>query len=240
VSVAAGPSLRVLIGDDHQLTREEIHNALDGNTRFEICAEVTDAPAAIQAAIRGRPDICLLDIRLPGGGLATAREIRARLPETKIVMLTFSDDDADLFGALRAGVDGYLLKTMNMKRLPETLNGVFAGEAAMPRALVARVLERFRQREPSWRQAAGDRSRRWRLTSREWEVLDLLAYGRSTAEIADRLAISSSAVRAHISSIVRKLRVPSRAAAVELLRRRADTLADSRVRPGCILRLASK
>jgi DNA-binding NarL/FixJ family response regulator len=222
-ATAAGPSLRVLIGDDQELAREEIRNALDGNARFEICAEVTDAPAAIQAAIRERPDICLLDIGVPGGGLAAVREMRARLPEMKIVMLTLSDADADLFGALRAGVDGYLLKTMNLNRLPETLNGVCAGEAAMSRALVARVLERFRQREPNWRQAAGEGARRWQLTSREWEVLDLLAYGQSTAEIADRLVISPSAVRVHISSIVRKLKVPSRAAAVELLRRRADT-----------------
>jgi DNA-binding NarL/FixJ family response regulator len=222
MSAAGGPARRVLVADDHQLTREKIRDALDGTAGFEICAEVADAPAAIQAAIRERPDICLLDVRMPGGGLGTVQEIRARLPQMKIVMLTSSDDDADLFGALRAGVDGYLLKTMNLQRLPETLNGVCSGEAAMARALVTRVLERFRQREPNWRQAVGDGSRRWRLTSHEWTVLDLLAHGQSTAEIADRLVISSSAVRVHISSIVRKLEVPSRAAAVEIFRQRAD------------------
>ena len=96
---------------------------------------MTDAPAAIQAAIRERPDICLLDVQMPGGGLGTVQEIRARLPKMKIVLLTCSDDDEDLFGALRAGVDGYLLKTMNLQRLPETLNGVCSGEAAMARTL---------------------------------------------------------------------------------------------------------
>jgi len=123
---------------------------------------------------------------------------------------------------LRAGVSGYLLKTMSLNRLPDTLDGVCHGEAAMQPALVARVLERFRRREPRWRQATGGRAR-WRLTSREWEVLELLAQGRSTAEIAERLVLSSSAVRVHIASIVRKLGVRDRAAAVELFRQRPDS-----------------
>ena len=91
---------------------------------------------------------------MPGSGLAAAWEIAARLPQTKIVMLTVSDEDTDLFTALRAGADGYLLKTMNMRRLPDALYGVCRGEAAMPRALVARVLEQFHGREPRWRPLA--------------------------------------------------------------------------------------
>jgi DNA-binding NarL/FixJ family response regulator len=158
---------------------------------------------------------------MPGGGLATVWEIRARLPDVKIVVLTVSDDDADLFAALRSGVDGYLLKTMNLKRLPDALNGVCAGEAAMQRTLVARVLEHFRQREPRWRQPAGAAPAQ-RLTSREWEVLELLAQRRSTTEIAERLVLSSSAVRVHVASVVRKLGVPDRAAAAELFRWRSD------------------
>ena len=92
-------------------------------------ASVADAAEAIQAAVRERPDVCLLDIRMPGDGLAAAWEIAARLPQAKIVMLTVSDDDADLFAALRAGADGYLLKTMNLRRLPDALEGVLSGEA---------------------------------------------------------------------------------------------------------------
>jgi DNA-binding NarL/FixJ family response regulator len=211
--------LRVLVADDHAPTRQDVRRALDVDERFVICAEVADAAEAVRAAVHNRPDICLLDIRMPGSGLAAAWEIAARLPQAKIVMLTVSDEDSDIFAALRAGADGYLLKTMNLWRLPQALHGACLGEAAMPRALVSRVLGRFRGREPRWRPLVADDTFQHRLTSREWEVLELLAQGSTTSEIADRLVLSASAVRAHITSIVRKLRVPDRAAAIELFRR---------------------
>ena len=215
--------LRVLIADDHAPTREDVRRALEDDERFCVCAVVADAAEAVSAAVRERPHICLLDIRMPGSGLAAAWEIAARLPRSKIVMLTVSDEDTDLFAALRAGADGYLLKTMGLHQLPAALDGVCSGEAAMPRALVARVLERFHGREPRWRSPVVGEPAEPRLTSREWEVLELLAQGRSTAEIADRLVLSASAVRAHIASIVRKLQVADRAAAAELFRRRPGT-----------------
>jgi DNA-binding NarL/FixJ family response regulator len=223
VSVPAAP-LRVLIADDHGPTRDDVRRALEGAgqpgaARFTICATTMDAAGAVQAAIRERPDICLLDIRMPGGGIAAAWEITARLPQAKIVMLTASDDDDDLFAALRAGADGYLLKTMNLRRLPQALAGVCSGEAALPRILVARLLESFRGREPQWRRPAGTGFARQRLTSREWEVAELLAQGRSTAEMARTLVLSASAVRVHIAAIVRKLEVGDRAAAASLFRR---------------------
>jgi DNA-binding NarL/FixJ family response regulator len=215
-------AFRVLIADDHAPTRADVRRALDANERFEICAEAADAVAAVQAAVRERPDICLLDVRMPGSGLSATWEIAARLPRTKIVMLTVSGEDCDLFTALRAGAAGYLLKTMNFAGLPDALDGVCSGEAAMPPSLVARVLKRFRAREPRWRQPL-DRGSAEHLTSREWEVLELLAQGQSTAEIASGLVITPSAVRAHITAIVRKLNVPDRAAAIELFRGRSDT-----------------
>ena len=214
---------RVLIADDHAPTREDVRRALEHDERFSVCAVVADAAEAVSAAVRERPHICLLDIRMPGSGVAAAWEIAARLPQVKIVMLTVSEEDSDLFGALRAGADGFLLKTMSLHRLPATLDGVCSGEAAMPRALVARVLERFQGREPRWRSPVASESSEQRLTSREWEVLELLAHGRSTAEIANRLVLSASAVRAHITSIVRKLQVADRAAAADLFRRRPGT-----------------
>ena len=113
--------LRVLIADDHAPSRDDVREALERDERFGACVLAADAAEAIQAAVRERPDVCLLDIRMPGSGLAAAWEIAARLPQTKIVMLTVSDDDADLFAALRAGADGYLLKTMNLQRLPDEL-----------------------------------------------------------------------------------------------------------------------
>jgi len=210
----------VLIADDHAPTREDVRRALEGDERFSVCAVVADAVEAVQAALRERPDVCLLDIRMPGSGLAAEWEIASRLPRVKIVMLTVSEEDTDIFAALRAGAHGYLLKTMNLKRLPDALHGVCFGEAAMPRALVARVLEQFHVRGPRWRSLADQTGER--LTSREWEVLELLAQRRSTAEIAQRLVLSASAVRAHITSIVRKLAVADRAAAAELFRGRLE------------------
>ena len=212
-------SLRVLIADDHAPTRDDVRRALDRDERFDVCAAAADAAEAVQAAVRERPDVCLLDIRMPGSGLAAAWEIAARLPRAKIVMLTVSAEDADLFAALRVGAHGYLLKTMNLNRLADALAGACSGEAAMQRTLVARVLERFHGREPRWRHPVASGSPEPRLTSREWEVLELLAQGRSTGEIARRLVLSASAVRVHIASIVRKLHVADRAAAAELFRR---------------------
>jgi len=213
----------VLIADDHAPTRDDVRRALERDERFGVCASVADAAEAIQAAVRERPDICLLDVRMPGSGLAAAWEIAARLPQVKIVMLTVSDDDADLFAALRAGADGYLLKTMNLQRLPDTLHGVHSGEAAMPRALVARVVEHFHGREPRWRQLVAAEGFGGRLTSREWEVLGLLAQGLSTSGIARKLVLSATSVRVHIAAIVRKLGVPDRTASIDLFRQREDT-----------------
>jgi DNA-binding NarL/FixJ family response regulator len=113
---------------------------------------------------------------------------------------------------------------MNLQRLPDALGGVHSGEAAIPRTLVAHVLERFRGREPRWRQPVAEDSFSERLTSREWEVLDLMAQGLSTSGIARRLVLSASAVRVHIAAVVRKLGVSDRAAAVDLFRQRANTL----------------
>ena len=158
---------------------------LEGDARFEVCAVTADAAGAVDAAMRERPDLCLLDVRMPGGGLFAAWEISARLPRTKIVMLTVSGEDADLFAALRAGAEGYLLKTMSFARLPDALQGVRAGEAAIPPSLVARLLQRFRAREPRRRQpieAPGAE----RLTSREWEVLELLIQGRGRCQDRQR------------------------------------------------------
>jgi two-component system, NarL family, nitrate/nitrite response regulator NarL len=100
------PSWRVLIADDHAPTREDIRRVLDRDERFEVCAEAADAAEAVQAALRERPDVCLLDLSMPGGGLAALWEIASRLPEAKIVVLTVSDNDASLFAALRAACRG--------------------------------------------------------------------------------------------------------------------------------------
>ena len=211
--------ITVLIADDHAPTREDVRRALTRAGGFAVCAEAADASEAVQAAIREQPHVCLLDVRMPGSGVGAAWEIRARLPETKIVMLTVSEADSDLFAALRAGADGYLLKTMNLERLPHALRGVLNGQAPIHRALVARILGRIQTHEPRRRQLVPGSEASRRLTSREWEVLELLAQGRTTSQIARDLVLSKSAVRVHIASIVKKLAVADRTAAVALFHR---------------------
>jgi DNA-binding NarL/FixJ family response regulator len=213
--------LRVLVADDHPPTRDDIRRALTAEPGFVICAEVSDAAAAVHSAVIEHPDVCLLDVRMPGGGVGAAWEIRARLPDAKIVMLTVSDDDADLFSALRAGADGYLLKTMNLERLPHALRGVVRGEAAMPRPLMSRALERFHGSDPRRRRLVALEAVTARLTSREWEVLDLVSRNHSTTDIACELHLSKSAVRVHIAAAVRKLGAENRQAAVALFRERS-------------------
>lgn len=207
----------VLIADDHVPTRAAVRHALERGG-FEICAEAPDAPTSVALARELRPDVALLDIHMPGDGIRAAAEIAAHVPHTSVVMLTVSSAEADLFAALKAGASGYLLKDTDPLRLPFALRGVLDGEAALPRALVARVVEEFRIRSGgSWNRVPVLGHRPARLTNREWEVLEGLGEGLSTSEISDRLFISTVTVRSHVSSILRKLRVPNRASAVRVL-----------------------
>ena len=210
-------SVRVLVADDHAPTRADLRETLEEGGRFVVCAEAADAPGAIEAAVRERPQLCLLDVRMPGTGVAAAWEIHARLPETKIVMLTVSADNDDLFAALRAGAAGYLLKDTDPSRLPHALEDVLEGRAAMPRDLVARLIGEFRDHGPRRRSAVAESAPQ--LTSREWQVLDLLREGLTTAEIARRLFLSQATVRTHVAAVVRKLGVTDRDAAVQLFER---------------------
>jgi DNA-binding NarL/FixJ family response regulator len=205
--------LRVLIADDHAPTRDDVRRAL-GEGGMDVCAEAADAAHAVQQALETKPDICLLDIRMPGGGVAAAWEIAARLPTTKIVMLTVSDDDATLFAALRAGAVGYLTKDIDLRTLPRELRDAAEGRAAIPRALVSRMVKQFHGNDPRFRTTAVAGEQGPRLTSREWDVLVGLADGLSTREIGRRLQLKPSGVRAHISAIVQKLGVADREEAI--------------------------
>jgi DNA-binding NarL/FixJ family response regulator len=201
--------VRVVIADDHAPTREDIRVALERDPRFRVVADAPDAFTAIELAVRERPDVCLLDIHMPGGGVAATWEISARLPQTKIVMLTVSQDERDLFAALRAGAAGYLLKDMDPRRLPHALDDVIRGVAAMPRPLVAGLIREFRDRGPRRRTTVAE-GLESQLTSREWQVLDLVRQRLPTAEIARRLVLSPVTVRTHVNSILRKVGVPDR------------------------------
>jgi DNA-binding NarL/FixJ family response regulator len=209
--------LRVLLADDHAPTREDLRWALTQGG-LSVCAEASDAAHAVQLALETSPDICLLDVRMPGGGVAAAWEIAARLPTTKVVMLSVSDEDTDLFSALRAGAVGYLVKDLDLRRLPRALRDVADGKAAIPRALVTRMVKQFHTNEPRFRTTAVSTELGPRLTSREWDVLAALSEGLSTREISRRLQIKPSGVRAHISALVHKLGAADRDEAVALFR----------------------
>jgi DNA-binding NarL/FixJ family response regulator len=191
--------------------------ALLENGTFDVVAVAEDAPGAVDSALREQPDLALLDVNMPGSGLAAAWEITARLPSTRVVMLTVSRDDSHLFAALRAGAAGYLLKDTESERLPQALQDVMAGEAALPVTLVTRLVEEFRDRAPRRRTLLPTREGEPRLTSREWEVLELMRRRMTTAQIARTLVVSPATVRSHVAAILRKLRVPDRDAAVKLL-----------------------
>ena len=197
--------LRVLIADDHGPTRASIRDALEHDPELSVCAEASDAAGAVAAAMEHNPDICLIDVRMPGSGLAAAWEITARLPETAVVILTVSDRDADLFSALRAGAAGYLLKDMDRRRLPQALKSVARGETALPRMLVARVVAQFRDPAPPWRRLQDPRTGH-RLTSREWQILSLMREELTTSQIARRLSLTPATVRSHRARIIRKLK----------------------------------
>lgn len=203
-------TVSVLIADDHAPTREDVRMALEQDARFAVVAEAPDAFGAIEAAVRERPDLVLLDIHMPGGGVRATWEISARIPNAKIVMLTVSRDDRDLFAALQAGASGYLLKEMDPARLPHALADVLEGRAALPRALVARLIDQFRDRAPRRRAVVGGDLGDARLTSREWQVLDLMRQELPTSEIARRLVLSPVTVRTHVNSILKKFRAPDR------------------------------
>jgi DNA-binding NarL/FixJ family response regulator len=207
----------ILIADDHAPVRAQLRALLERGG-FYICAEVGDAAAAIDAAMNCEPDLCLIDVRMPGNGIAATAAITTNLPETKIVIITVSRSDSDLLRAIQAGAVGYLPKDRSMRTIVPELWRVLDGEALLPGDLTARVLEELRLGGRGL--FARRRQRDELLTRREWEVLELLAEDRSTAEIARLLSIREVTVRTHIAAVLRKYRVSSRQAALRRYRRR--------------------
>ncbi len=202
---------RVLIADDHPTFRQSVGAVLEGDG-FEVCAEAVDASLAIEAARRERPDVCLLAVLLPGGGLRAAAAITAALPDTAVVMLTASTNRDHFLDAVRAGATGYLLKDIDPERLPHALRAVLAGEAAIAPELVSWLVDEV-QSQRLGRVLLG-RDGPAELSWREWEVLDLLRSGMASGEIAEQLSLSVVTVRRHACSMMKKLGVGSREEAV--------------------------
>jgi two-component system, NarL family, nitrate/nitrite response regulator NarL len=211
-SVALRRPVRVLIADGSPSERSGVRRALE-DAGCAVCAEAADGPEAVDAAARDRPDLCLVDTELPGGGISTVAAILGSGAKTAVVMFARSPSERDLFAALEVGACGYLTKSTDPERLAIALRRVSEGEAPLPRTLVARLIEEFQERHRR-RQTLDN------LTERETEVLDLLGQGLDTADIAARLFVARVTVRTHIASILKKLGVPDREAAVRAVGRR--------------------
>lgn len=206
---------RILIVDDHPLTREALSSLLHAHG-FDVCGSASDGAAAIVEAARLRPDLVLLDLSMPGlDGLTALPRLREAAPESEVVVLTASGTEENLLAAIRAGAAGYLLKTEPPERIASFLDGVVNGEAALSGSIARRLLEQVRH--GNGRGVGVPDSIAATLSARELEVLLLLDEHLGTDEIAKRLFISEHTVRSHVKSLLRKLGVSSRREALEHL-----------------------
>ena len=215
------PPLRILLADDHALFRDGIASLLQA-WRLEVVGEASDGVQAIEQARALRPDLILMDIQMPRlGGIAATARIKQELPETKIVMLTMSEDEHDLFEAIRAGADGYLLKNLSGAEFAAMLRGLTRGESPVSQSLAGKLLAEFSRSVRS----PGTGPPPPGLSEREREVLQLVARGDTSRLIAEHLVISENTVNFHIRNILGKRHARTRSEAV------ARALRDGLVEP---------
>ncbi len=203
------PAARVILADDQVLFREGVAQLLAAQDDVRVVAEAGDGQQAVDLAMSYRPDLILMDINMPRmNGLEATRRIKEALPETRIIILTVSETDDDLFEAIKAGADGYLLKNLKASRLFEKLRGVLSGEAALTPYMATRVLQEFARLSRS-----GGAAQQGGITEREKEVLQLVVEGCSNREIGLSLSIAESTVKRHLHNILEKLQMQNRAQA---------------------------
>lgn len=195
--------IKVLIVDDHFLSRKGIASILSANPLFEIVGEATNGTEALATAQMLKPDLILMDIRMPGSdGLKATGLIKAAMPQVKIIILSVSDDVQDFFEAIKRGAQGYLLKNMEPEYWLDYIVSIVQGEAPISRVLAAKILQEF----AGQKQAVPDN----RLSEREREVLQLVSQGLGNKEISDKLYISESTVKNHLRNILDKLHLQNR------------------------------
>jgi two-component system, NarL family, response regulator LiaR len=209
---AGGVRLRAIVVDDDPMARRLVRDALE-LADIVVIAEAGSGREAVELVQFYKPDIVLMDVVMPGmDGIEATRRIIRALPDARVVMLTRSDDDELGLLGLRAGAVGFLTKDVDISAIPRAVRGAHAGEAAISRHLSMKLVERMRSLPEG---GVGTRPVRSTLTPREWEVLDLLCEGQSTAAIADSLVLSLETVRSHIKNLMRKLGVRTREEAVD-------------------------
>lgn len=206
--------IRVALVDDHPVVLGGLRALLDSLPDYEVVGEAHDGESAVREVVLTRPDVVLMDIRLPGiDGLEATRRIRQAAHGVAVLVLTMFDDDDTVFGAMRAGAQGYLLKGADQIEIDRAIRAVVAGEAIFSPGVAQRVLGYFAAPPPVAEPFPG-------LTTRERQVLDLVAAGMRNQAIADRLHLSPKTVANHISAIFVKLEVADRSAAIVQARQR--------------------
>ncbi len=206
--------IRIVLVDDHPLFREGVLRSLVEAGDFEVVGQGGSAADAIRLVESHRPDMVLLDISMPGGGLLAAQKICAHFSEIKVVMLTVSEAGDDIMAALKAGAHGYMLKGVGAVELSDILRGIMEGESYVSPSLAARLWVELRERPEADR--PGDLLST--LTAREDEILRLVAKGKSNKQVALDLDIQEKTVKHHMTSILNKLRVRNRTEAAVMLR----------------------
>ncbi|MDQ3449374.1 MAG: response regulator transcription factor [Actinomycetota bacterium] len=198
--------IRVLVVDDHELYRRGLLIVLAQEPDIEVIGETGSGDGAVALAADLGPDLVLMDVRMPrSGGIAACRTIKAASPTTKIVMLTASEDEADLYEAIKAGASGYLLKESSIEEVVAAIRATHEGQALLNPTMAAKLLAEFVTMA-----RRNEASRVPRLTVREVDVLKLLAWARTNREIADALFISEHTVKSHVANILEKLQLHSR------------------------------
>jgi DNA-binding NarL/FixJ family response regulator len=222
--------LRLMIVDDDPLVRGALRAAMHGSGGIRVVGEIADGESAIAAAADCRPDVILLDGEMPGIDFVTlTRRLREEEPGAAVVVFSSEADDELGIRGLRAGAVGFLVKDVDSDALVRSLQGVLRGEAAVSRSLALKIVQYLRDMPDA---ATGMRPVSSPLTSREWEVLDLLCAHRSTVEIAGDLGLSAETVRTHIKRVLSKLGVRSRMEAVEVANRLRAIDGDMEEEPG--------
>jgi DNA-binding NarL/FixJ family response regulator len=200
--------MRILVVDDHSLFRDGIISLLEADGH-QVVGQAGDGLAAVEAVGNLNPDLTLMDINMPRmNGIDALRQIKAYNPEAKVIMLTVSEDEANLVNAIRAGADGYLLKHLNAKDFLEMVNGLERGEAAITRSMTMRLLKHITTMDMDDDQTL--------LSERELEILQMVAAGKSNRAVAEQLSISENTVKYHLKNILQKLGVSNRTEAVTL------------------------